>query len=165
MNVTHEYNKQTCSVKVGEWMQWKSFRQSCNTRCLITPSTTSTPFRCRSFTGSRVVMPFGLASANRRISWVAVEIAWPGGSSLGREVYLLSVPQFNKCKTIEMSTYTPEAWLLSFIVVVDDSLWNDLEGFGCDGRDVLQLQFLHRMTAGSYTHSHTVNATLTTKKL
>ncbi len=53
-------------------------------------------------------------------------------------------------------TYTPEAWLLSFIVVVNDSLWNDLEGFGCDGRDVLRLQFLHRMTAGSYTHSHTV---------
>ncbi len=85
-------------MKVGEWMQWKSFRQSCNTRCLITPSTTSTPFRWRSFTGSRVVMPFGLASAKRRSSWVAVEIAWPGGSSLGRDVYLLSVTQFNKCQ-------------------------------------------------------------------
>lgn len=72
----------TCSEKVGEWMHLKSLRLSTSTRCLITPSTTSTPFRCRSFTGSRVAMPLGLASASRRSSWVAVDMACPGGSSL-----------------------------------------------------------------------------------
>lgn len=68
-------------------------------------------------------------------------------------IVIYSLSQFNKCKLAHkynMTRYTPEAWLLSFIVVVDYSLWNDLEGFGCEGRDVLQLQFLHCMTAGSY---------------
>jgi len=75
----------TCSANVGEWMQVKSRRPSCSTRRLMVSSTTSTLFNWRSFTGSRVAMPLGLASANRSSSWVAVEMAWPGGSSLWDE--------------------------------------------------------------------------------
>ena len=79
LEVTHTH---TCSEKVGEWMQLKSLRLSCSMRSLMVPSTTSTLFSWRSFTASRVTTPPGLASANRRSSWVAVEMAWPGGSSL-----------------------------------------------------------------------------------
>ena len=46
------------------------------------PSTTSTLFSWRSFTGSRVAIPPGFVSANRKSSCVAVEMAWPGGSYL-----------------------------------------------------------------------------------
>lgn len=67
---------------MGEWMQLKSLRLSCSTRSLMLASTTSTLFSWRSLTGSRVAMPPGLASANRSSSCVAVEMAWPGGSSL-----------------------------------------------------------------------------------
>lgn len=77
---------QTCSVKVGEFMQLNSLRPSCSTRSRMESSTTSTLFSWRSFTGSRLGRPPGLASANRRSSWVAVEMAWPGGSSLNDEV-------------------------------------------------------------------------------
>ena len=63
-------------------MQLKSLRLSCSTRSLMEPSTTLTLFNWRSFTGSRVAMPPGLASANRRSSCAAVEMAWPGGSCL-----------------------------------------------------------------------------------
>lgn len=72
----------TCSANMGEWMQLKSLRLSCSTRSLMLASTTSTLFSWRSLTGSRVAMPLGLASANRSSSCVAVEMAWPGGSSL-----------------------------------------------------------------------------------
>ena len=70
-------------ANVGVWMQLKSLRLACSTRSLRVSSTTCTLFswRCRS-RGSRVAKPPGLASANRRSSWVAVEMAWPGGSSL-----------------------------------------------------------------------------------
>lgn len=63
-------------------MQVKSLRASCSTRSLMEAWTTSMLFSWRSFTGSRLVRPPGLASASRRSSWVAKETAWPGGSSL-----------------------------------------------------------------------------------
>lgn len=76
LEVTHTLtHTHTCSEKVGEWMQLKSLRLSCSTRSLMVPSTTSTLFSWKSFTGSRVITPPGLASTNRRSSWVAVEMA------------------------------------------------------------------------------------------
>lgn len=74
--------KPTCSGNMGEWMQLNSLRLSCRTRSLIDAVTTSMFFSWRSFTGSRLARPLGLASANRKSSCVAVEMAWPGGSSL-----------------------------------------------------------------------------------
>lgn len=79
----------TCSAKVGEWMQVKLLRLSCSKRSLMLPSTTSTLFSCRSFTGSRVARPPGLASASRSSSCVAVEMAWPGGSCLRKNGKIL----------------------------------------------------------------------------
>lgn len=72
----------TCSGNVGEWMQLNCLRLSCRTRTLIEACTTSMLFSWRSFTASRLARPPGLASANRRSSCVAIEMAWPGGSNL-----------------------------------------------------------------------------------
>lgn len=42
-----------------------------------------------------------------------------------------------------------ESQLLPFVIVVDDPVGDHLQGFHRDGRDVLQLQLLHGVAAGT----------------
>lgn len=44
-------------------------------------------------------------------------------------------------------TPAPESWLLPLIVVVNDPVRDDLEGFHCDRGDVFKLQLLHSVAA------------------
>lgn len=46
-----------------------------------------------------------------------------------------------------MCLHTPEARLLPLVVIVDDPVWNHFEGLHRDGRDVAELQLLHRVAA------------------
>ncbi|TNN59729.1 hypothetical protein EYF80_030100 [Liparis tanakae] len=119
-------------------MQLKSRRLSCSTRRLMVSSTTSTLFSWRSFTGSRVAMPLGLASANRRSSWVAGPGERAKGSRRTRSYFLLIKRLGCGCATFGYEEGRVEertsAVKLRFTATLDTCKGEETSRDGCRGQ-------------------------------